>query len=66
MSQEETVQTNVEPVVPVFEEVANMTQERALNVLIQASQLAQSSGRLTVRDSVMLAKAINTMIPGSL
>ena len=65
MSQE-TAQENVEAVVPVFEEVANMTQEQALNVLIQASQLAQSSGKLTVRDSVMLAKAINTMIPGSL
>ena len=50
----------------VFEEVANMTSEQAVNILVQAAQLAQRSGNLTVRDSVMLAKAINTVLPGSL
>ena len=54
------------PKTPVFDEVANMTAEQAVNVLVQAAQLAQSSGNLTVRDSVMLAKAINVVMPGSL
>lgn len=55
-----------QPMTPVFDEVENMTSEQAVNVLVQAAQMAQSSGRLTVRDSVMLAKAITTVLPGSL
>jgi len=63
--QEAAVETAAQQT-PVFEEVAGMTAEQAVNVLVQAAQLAQSSGNLTVRDSVMLAKAINTVMPGSL
>jgi hypothetical protein len=65
MSQETQEQVQ-EQTAPVFEEVANMTSEQAVNILVQAAQLAQRSGNLTVRDSVMLAKAINTVLPGSL
>ena len=64
MTQENATQEQV--MAPVFEEVQNMTADQAVNVLVQAAQLAQQSGRLTVRDSVMLAKAINTVLPGSL
>ena len=64
MTQENATQEQV--VTPVFEEVQNMTAEQAVNVLVQAAQLAQQSGKLTVRDSVMLAKAITTVFPGSL
>ena len=56
MSQETQEQVQ-EQTAPVFEEVANMTSEQAVNILVQAAQLAQRSGNLTVRDSVMLAKA---------
>lgn len=64
MTQENETQEQV--VTPVFEEVQNMTAEQAVNVLVQAAQMAQASGKLTVRDSVMLAKAITTVFPGSL
>ena len=49
---------------PVFNEIENMNQAQAVDVLIQAANLAQSSGRLSVRDSVMLAKAIDIIKPG--
>ena len=50
---------------PVFNEIENMNTAQAVDVLIQAANLAQGAGRLTVRDSVMLAKAIDTLRPGS-
>jgi hypothetical protein len=49
---------------PVFSEIENMNQAQAVDVLIQAANLAQGSGRLSIRDSVMLAKAIDIIKPG--
>mgnify|MGYP000031007298 CR=1 FL=1 len=54
------------PQAPVFEEVEGMTDEGAVNVVIQAASMAQSTGQLTVRDSVILAKAISVLRPGSI
>lgn len=51
---------------PVFNEIENMNKVQAIDVLIQAASLSQSSGRLSVRDSVMLAKAIDVIRPGSI
>lgn len=51
---------------PVFNEIENMNEVQAIDVLIQAASLSQSSGRLSVRDSVMLAKAIDVIRPGSI
>ena len=66
----ETTTTNVtgteaEAQAPVFEEINQVDETSAVNVLIQAAQLAQGSGRLSVRDSVLLAKAIETLRPGT-
>jgi len=72
MSQETQEQTKEQETVtqeqqtPVFEEINSMDSDSALNVLIQAANLAQTSGRLSVRDSVLLAKAIDTVRPGSI
>jgi len=73
MSQEATINeenvaenTAKEQLTPVFEEAANIDETSALNVLIQAATLAQQTGRLSVRDSVLLAKAIDTVRPGSI
>lgn len=52
--------------VPVFDEAGNMNNEQALNVLVQAASMAQSTGKLTVRDSVLLAKAIDVLRPGTI
>ena len=57
---------NAETVTPVFEEAENMDETQAINVLIQAATLAQQTGKLSVRDSVLLAKAIETVRPGSI
>ena len=51
---------------PVFEEIAEMTEEGAVNVVIQAAGMAQTTGQLTVRDSVILAKAISVLRQGSI
>ena len=51
---------------PIFDEIKDMNPGAAVNVLIQASQMAQSAGALTVRDSVMLAQAISILRPGSI
>ena len=73
MSQEATINEEVgtegaapEQLTPVFEEANNIDETSALNVLIQAATLAQQSGRLSVRDSVLLAKAIDIVRPGSI
>lgn len=50
---------------PIFKEIKSMTQTQAIEVLIQAGNLAQSSGRLSVRDSVMFAKAVDLLKPGT-
>jgi|GEM_PF-1919236 hypothetical protein len=54
------------PQTPVFDEIAEMTEEGAVNVVIQAAGMAQQTGQLTVRDSVILAKAISVLRPGSI
>lgn len=67
---EETTNQNVntqEPeFTPVFKEIEDITPEGAMNVLIQAAGQAQAAGALTVRDSVILAKAISVLRPGSI
>jgi hypothetical protein len=62
-----TVNENVEDQAnPVFDEINTIDENGAINVLIQAAQLAQGTGRLSVRDSVLLAKAIDTVRPGTI
>lgn len=51
---------------PVFEEIEGMDQNSAISVLIQTAELAQKAGILTMRDSVVLAKAISLFVPGKL
>lgn len=58
--------TNEEQITPIFEEVQGMNPGAAVNVLIQAAQMAQSTGALSVRDSVMLAQAISVLRPGTI
>ena len=63
--QEEAVNTTAErDFTPIFDEVAEMTTEQAVNILVQVAGLAQESGKLNLRDSVMLAKAISVVTPG--
>ena len=62
----QTVETNEEVQNPVFQEVETMTAEQAVNVLVQAAVAAQNAGRLNVRDSVLLAKAIELVRPGTI
>ena len=51
---------------PVFDEIEGMDQNTALSVLIQTAELAQKSGILTMRDSVILAKAISLFAPSKI
>ena len=51
---------------PIFEEIQEMNPGGAINVLIQAAQQAQAAGALTLRDSVVVAQAINILRPGSI
>lgn len=55
-----------EEITPIFEQIDGMTPGGAINVLIQAAQMAQASGALTIRDSVMVAAAITVLQPGSI
>jgi len=50
----------------IFEEIEEMTPAGCVNVLIQAANLAVSTGELSLRDSVMIAKAISILRPGSI
>lgn len=61
---QEAVQTEAREFTPIFDEVAEMTPEQAVNILVQVAGLAQESGKLNLRDSVMLAKAISVVTPG--
>ena len=61
--EETTGQTQVKP---IFEEIEEMTPAGCVNVLIQAANLAVSTGELSLRDSVMIAKAISILRPGSI
>jgi len=63
---EENVSLEQEQASPVFDEIETIDENGAINVLIQAAQLAQGTGRLSVRDSVLLAKAIDTVRPGTI
>lgn len=40
-----------------FEEIKDMNDIRAFNILVQAANAAQRAGALSVRDSVFVAKA---------
>jgi hypothetical protein len=51
---------------PIFEEIQEMNPGGAVNVLIQAAGQAQAAGALTLRDSVVVAQAINILRPGSI
>lgn len=51
---------------PVFNEIEGMDQSTAISVLIQAAEMAQKSGALSMRDAVVLAKAIDVIVPGKL
>jgi len=62
---EETTKDTVEQK-PVFDEIEGMDQNTALSVLIQTAELAQKSGILQMRDSVILAKAISLFAPGKI
>jgi hypothetical protein len=50
----------------VFQEAEEITPNQAINILIQVAGLAQETGKLNLRDSVLLAKAIATVRPGSI
>lgn len=54
MSQEQQEQVLTSP----FDEVKEMDTTKALNILFQAATAAQKAGALSVRDSVLLAAAI--------
>jgi len=60
----ENVEETTQSQTPVFDEVDAMDQSTALNVLIQVAEMAQKGGILSVRDSVILAKAISVIAPG--
>lgn len=64
--QAETPQAETPKQNPVFDEVEGMDQNTALSVLIQTAELAQKAGVLTMRDSVILAKAISLFAPGKI
>ena len=65
-AQPETQQPETQTHSPVFEEIEGMDQNTALSVLIQTGELAQKAGVLTMRDSVILAKAISLFVPGKI
>lgn len=46
-----------EKVISPFEEIKEMNDVKAINILIQAANAAQNAGALSVRDSVLLAAA---------
>jgi hypothetical protein len=59
-------ETEKPQVTPIFTEAEAMNEQQALNVLIQVAGLAQETGKLNLRDSVLLAKAISIISPGSI
>lgn len=69
MSNTEIVQESVQEEQefnPIFDEIEGITTAGALNILVQAAGQAQAAGALTVRDAVMVAKAIHVLRPGSI
>jgi len=66
MEETQTIENQNTEFKSVFTEAGEMTPEQAINILIQVSGLAQETGKLNIRDSVLLAKAIATVRPGSI
>lgn len=62
----EPTQTETPAQRPVFEEIEGMDQNTAVSVIIQAAEMAQKAGVLSLRDAVVLGKAIATIVPGKL
>lgn len=57
MQDQQTQQTEQQEVKSPFEEIKDMNDIRAFNILVQAANAAQRAGALSVRDSVFVAKA---------
>jgi len=66
MEETQTINNNSTEFKSVFAEAEEMTLEQAINILIQVAGLAQETGKLNIRDSVLLARAISTVRPGSI
>jgi len=66
MEETQTIENQNTEFKSVFTEAGEMTPEQAINILIQVAGLAQETGKLNIRDSVLLAKAIATVRPGSI
>lgn len=52
---------NKSETVSAFDEVKNLSTKEAISVLIQASNLAQKAGALTIRDSIFLGASIEIL-----
>jgi len=63
---EQTETQEQQEITSIFEEIETMTDGHAINVLVQVAGLAQESGKLNIRDSVLLAKAISIVSPGTI
>lgn len=46
-----------------MEENAEINQQQALNILVQAARIAQSKGAFTLEDAELVSKAIKLFIP---
>ena len=55
--QDQQTQAAEEQVRSPFEEIQDMNDIKAFNILVQAANAAQRAGALSVRDSVFVAKA---------
>jgi response regulator RpfG family c-di-GMP phosphodiesterase len=66
MEETQTINNDSTEFKSVFAEAEEMTLEQAINILIQVAGLAQETGKLNIRDSVLLARAISTVRPGSI
>ena len=66
MEETQTINKDSTEFKSVFAEAEEMTLEQAINILIQVAGLAQETGKLNIRDSVLLARAISTVRPGSI
>lgn len=57
MQEQETQTSEQQEVKSPFEEIKDMNDIKAFNILVQAANAAQRAGALSVRDSVFVAKA---------
>jgi len=46
-----------------MENIQELTQNQAVNVLIQAARIAQAKGAFTLEDAELVAKAIKVFVP---